>query len=426
MFSLSDRAKEAREIKMVAKCTIFTGGTVFVGNGQIRENASVVIENDKIKKVVEGTVHGFENARTIAFPGCTLMPGLIDCHTHIALDGSNDPFSSSMREPLPVKILKAARNAEQTLLAGVTTIRDMGGADGVDLEIRNAIQSGLIKGPRILASGRVICITGGHGWPIGQEADGSDAVMRAVRQQIKSGADLIKFMVTGGAMTPGCDPGAMQMTEEELKAGIQEAHKAGRKTAAHAKGQEGIIKALRAGIDSIEHGTVLTEEAISWMVDKSVPVIFTLSALHNMERTGVKGGVPTTILEKGLLYKSRRQESINMARRAGVLTAMGTDAGTPFNLHGENLVELERLVEVGYSPVQALMAATSVAARVLGLEKDLGTIEEGKLADLVVVDGNPAKDISCLSSNKQAIKLIIKNGELIFDDEIFLSSTHQL
>jgi imidazolonepropionase-like amidohydrolase len=416
MFSSFNCEHEAEEIKMVAENTIFTGGTVFVGNGQILENASVEIEDGIIKKVVKGAINGPENAKTIGLSGCTLMPGLIDCHTHIALDGSNDPFANSMLEPLPVRILKAVRNAEKTLLSGVTTIRDMGGADGIDLDIRNAIQSGLIRGPRILASGRVICITGGHGWPIGQEADGPDGVMRAVRQQIKAGADLIKFMVTGGAMTPGSDPGAMQMTEEELEAGIREAHKAGRKTAAHAKGEEGIIKALLAGIDSIEHGTVLTEDAISWMVEKKIPVIFTLSALYNMERAGVKGGVPAHVLEKALFYKSRRQESIKMAKQAGVLIAMGTDAGTPFNLHGENLAELERLVEVGYSPVQALMAATSVAARLLGLEKDLGTIEEGKLADLVVVDGDPVQDINCLSSNKQAIKLIVKDGDLIFND----------
>ncbi len=402
---------------MGSETTIFIDGTIFVGDGRILENTSIIVEGSIIRKVLNGMVTAPKDAKIISLSGCTLMPGLIDCHTHISLDGSVDPFAHSMSEPLPTKILRAAHNAQETLLAGVTTIRDMGGADNVDLEIKKAIQTGLIEGPRILASGRVICITGGHGWPIGREADGPDDVRRAVREQIKAGADLIKFMVTGGAMTPGSDAGAMEMTREELEAGISEAHKAGRKTAAHAKGEAGIMTALRAGIDSIEHGTALTEEAISWMVEKNVPVIFTLSALYNLERKGVDAGVPAYIMEKSLLCKQRRQESIAMAQNAGVLTAMGTDAGTPLDLHGENPCELERLVEVGYSPTQALMAATGIAARTIGLEKHLGTIEEGKQADLIVVKGNPVENISLLH-NKHSLKLIMKNGESILNDGI--------
>jgi len=313
--------------------------------------------------------------------------------------------------------LKVAHNAKKTLMAGVTTIRDMGGVDGIDLEIRNAIRSGLIPGPRILASGHMICITGGHGWFIGREADGIDEMMRAVREQIKYGADLLKFMVTGGAMTPGSDPGALQMTEQELEAGIKEAHKAGRKTAAHAKGEKGIISALRVGIDSIEHGTVLTEEAISIMLKKNIPVIFTLSALYNIENKGVNAGLSKSILDEVLLYKPRRQESIIMAQNAGVIIAMGTDAGTPFNLHGDNPCELARLVEVGYSPTQALTAATGIAAEVLGLEKYLGTIEEGKLADLIVVEGNPLENITLLN-NKQSIILIMQGGKFVQKTEV--------
>ena len=290
-----------------------------------------------------------------------------------------------------------------------------GARDSVDLEIMRAAASGLVKGPRILASGRAICITGGHGWPIGREADGPWEVAKAVREQIKAGAALVKFMVTGGALTPGCDAGASQMTREELEAGIFEAHKAGRKTAAHAKGAEGILCcALKAGIDSIEHGTVLTEEAVAWMSEHSVPLILTLSALHNMERVGVTEGVPAFALEKALLYKPRRQESIRMAQKAGLPIGMGTDAGTPFNRHGENLQELELLTRAGYSPEAALMAATSSAARILGLEKEIGTVEEGKLADLVVVEGNPVQDIARLS-DRNCIRTVIKAGEVIID-----------
>ncbi len=403
---------------MSMNITAFMGSNVFIGDGRILENASVVIRGSKIHKVAKNTSSIPKDANKISLTGCTLIPGLIDCHTHICLDGGSDPFGASKSDSYTIKVLKAAQNAKKTLFTGVTTIRDMGGVDGIDIEIRDAISSGLILGPRIFASGHMICITGGHGWLIGREVDGNDEIVKAVREQIKYGSDLVKFIVTGGVMTHGTDPGAVQMTEQELKSGIKEAHKAGRKTAAHAKGGQGIINALRAGIDSIEHGTVLTEEAISIMLERNVPIIFTLSALYNMEHKGVKAGLSKEILNKALLYKPERQESITMAKDAGVSIAMGTDAGTPFNLHGDNLDELERFVEVGFSPAQALKAATGTAAQVLGIDKYLGTIEEGKLADLIIVKGDPLQDISLLN-NKRSIKLIVKEGNFIYKDNDF-------
>lgn len=396
---------------MQSSAMLLTGGDVFVGDGRVLKHTAILIEEGRIQRVSAGKIPASAGAITISLAGCTILPGLIDCHTHIALDGSADPFAASLHDPPAVKILKAANHAKQTLLAGVTTIRDMGGADGVDLAIRDAIRAGLISGPRILASGRVICVTGGHGWPIGREADGADEVAKAVREQIKAGADLIKFMVTGGAMTPGSDPGAMQMTPAELAAGIQEARKAGRKTAAHAKGAAGIMAALRAGIDSIEHGTVLTPMSAEYMAKNNIPLVLTLSALYHMERAPA-GAVPAQIMAKARAGKPMRRKSIALARRAGVVAAMGTDAGTPFNPHGANPGELARLVEAGYPPVQALQAATSVAARTLGLENELGTIAPGKIADLIAVSGNPVDDVALLADPRR-LKLIVQGGNLI-------------
>ncbi|MBW2128799.1 MAG: amidohydrolase family protein [Deltaproteobacteria bacterium] len=338
------------------------------------------------------------------------MPGFIDCHVHLCLDAGPDPVGSCLTDPLPIIVLKAADAARRTLMAGVTTVRDLGGKAGIDIQIKRAITSGLIQGPRMLVSGQMICMTGGHGWQVGREADGPDEVRKAAREQIKSGADIVKLMATGGVMTEGVEPGSPQLSEEELRAGVREAHKAGKKTATHAMGTEGILNALRAGIDSIEHGVYLDEEALTIMAERNVPFIPTVSALYNIETKGTEAGIPDFAVEKTLKVKPHHLQSVRMAREAGVSIAMGTDAGTPFNRHGENLGELERLVEYGFSPMEAIEAGTRVAAGVLGLDDILGTIEEGKLADLIVVEGNPLEDVSILRQ-REALVHVIKGGK---------------
>jgi imidazolonepropionase-like amidohydrolase len=396
--------------------TAFVKGRVFVGDGRVLEQGTVLVEGERIVKVAEGDAAVPRDAQAIPLDGKTLFPGFIDCHVHFCLDGSPDPITALLHEPPPITTLKAARFARQTLMAGITSVRDLGGRDGIDLSIRDAIRSGLITGPRMLASGKVICMTGGHGWQMGREADGPDEVMKAAREQIKSGADVVKFMATGGIMTPGVEPGSEQYTEEELRAGIDEAHKSGRTTATHAQGTQGIINALHAGIDSIEHGIYLNEESISLMVKQNVPLIPTISALYHIETKGVEAGIPAFAVEKTRRVKSSHLESVRMAREAGVRVAMGTDAGTPFNTHGENIGELQRLVELGYSPLEALESGTRIAAQLLGLETVIGTIEEGKLADLVVVEGNPLDDIALLQ-HTEAIRLVMQGGRVIKSEQ---------
>lgn len=392
--------------------TAFAGGRVFVGDGRVLDRGSVLVEGERISKVSEGEISIPRDARRIDLNGYTLFPGFIDSHIHICLDGSPDPMGTLMREPIPLTAIKVAESARRTIMAGVTTVRDMGGKEGIDLIIRDAIKAGTAPGPRMLASGRVICMTGGHGWPMGREADGPYEVMKAAREQIKAGADLVKLMATGGVMTPGVEPGSEQFTEEELRAGIQEAHKADRKTASHAQGTQGILNALRAGIDSIEHGFSMNDETISLMLKRDVSFVPTLSALFNIESKGVEAGIPAFAVEKTLRIKPSHLASVRMAHEAGVRVAMGTDAGTPFNLHGKNLEELKWLVEVGYSPMEALISGTSIAARVLGLEEELGTISEGKLADLVVVEGDPLENINLLQK-AESIRWVFQGGRAV-------------
>ena len=401
-----------RRKKMI---TAFVDGPVIKGDGQILEHATVLVEGARIVKVAEGNVAIPKDARRIPLDGRTLLPGFIDSHVHLCMDASPDPITTVLAEPLTMTAIKAAQFAKQTLMAGVTSVRDMGGRNGVDLVLRQAVQSGLIPGPRMLVSGQLICMTGGHGWQIGREANGPDEVRKAAREQIKAGADIVKFMATGGVMTPAVEPGSEQLTEEELHAGIQEAHKAGKKTATHAMGTKGILNALRAGIDSIEHGVYLDEEAVSLMVKHDIPLIPTISALYNIDSKGVEAGIPAFAVEKTLQVKPFHLKSVRMAHEAGVRVAMGTDAGTPFNLHGENLIEVRLLVERGFSPMEAIESGTRIASQVLGLDKELGTIEEGKLADLIVVDGNPLEDVSLLL-NGEAIRLVMHGGKLVKGD----------
>lgn len=393
--------------------TAFVNGTVFVGDGKVLEHATVIVEGDRIVKVGKGKTPIPKGASKISLEKGTLFPGFIDCHVHLCLDGSPDPVATLMKDAVPITTLKASQLALRTLMSGVTMVRDMGGRDGIDLCLREAIRSGLALGPRMLVSGRMVCMTGGHGWPFGREADGCDEVRKAAREQIRAGADLVKFMATGGVMTPGVEPGAPQLTEEELRAGIEEAHKAGRKTATHAMGAEGILNALRAGIDSIEHGVYMNEETISFMKKKGVPFIPTLSALFHIEHKGVKAGIPAYAVEKTLRVKPHHLNSIRMAREAGVMVAAGTDAGTPFNEHGQNLGEMIFLADQGYSPVDALRAGTSVAAKVLGVEKDFGTVHEGKVADLVMVKGNPLEDIKTLPTS---VAVVMQGGKVVRND----------
>jgi len=392
--------------------TAFLKGLLFHGDGSVTERASVLVEGERIVKIGKENMAIPRGSKRISLEGRTLFPGFIDAHVHLCLDGSPDPMGKLASEPSVVTAIRASQLAQETLMAGVTAVRDMGGKDGVDLALREAIRSGMIRGPRMLVSRSMICMTGGHGWQFGRQADGPDEVRKAAREQIRGGADLIKLMATGGVLTPGVEPGAEQLTEEELRAGIEEAHKAGRKTATHAMGNRGILNALRAGIDSIEHGVYLDEEAATLMKKRQVPLVPTISALYHIEEMGTEGGIPAFAVEKTLRVKPHHLNSVRLAREAGLVVAMGTDAGTPFNRHGLNLTEMVLLTRNGYSSTQALQAGTGIAAQTLGLDKVIGTVEEGKLADLVVVEGNPLDDMEILLK-PEAVMLVMQGGNIV-------------
>lgn len=370
------------------------------GTGVLQPQVDIDIQGQRIAAIAP---HLPPQEEAWDLDGATVIPGLINAHVHLLLDASPNPMSSAERDPPAYLILQAARRAAAMVRAGITTARDMGGVAHADLSLRRAIEEGLVLGPRLLVSGKWITMTGGHGWSLGVEADGPDATRRAARAQIKAGADVIKLMATGGVLTPDVEPGAAQLTEEEMRAAIEEAHKAGRTTAAHAQGTTGIWNAVRAGIDSIEHGFFLTEPLCEAMAQRDVFLVPTLAAPYHILEQGTAAGIPAHAVEKTRQAFAAHRDSVILARQMGVPIALGTDAGTPFNHHDSIVTELGLLIEAGLSPMEALQAATREAARLLGQDEEIGTVEVGKQADLVILDGDPLAEISAVNQVQAVI-----------------------
>jgi imidazolonepropionase-like amidohydrolase len=389
--------------------TLLRNATLFDGTGTPpRSGVDVLIEGGRIAAIGSGATPR-EDAEIIDLQGRWLMPGLIDCHVHLTFNGDADEVSSAPTMPAPLLGWNASENARRTLEAGITAVRDLGAKDNVNVLLRNQIAAGKLPGPRVRAVGAAICMTGGHGWWIGRQADGADDVRKAVREQLRAGADAIKLIATGGVMTPGVDPRSPQLTEDELRAGIEEAHKAFVKVGSHAQATAGIKNAVRAGVDSIEHGIYLDDEAVGLMKERGTFLVATLVAPANISRFGLAAGIPSYMVEKSDRAAEAHKESFRKALRAGVRIAMGTDAGTPFNRHGENAQEIVLMVECGMKPADALVAATRSAAELLDMLDDTGTVEPGKSADLLILDGDPLADISILTPPDK-IAGVLKTG----------------
>ena len=386
---------------------------VIDGLGGATEKATLLIRDGRIAALGdEGRVSIPRGATSIDGRGLTILPGLIDCHVHLGLGGDADVVRTIQEEPPGLTLLKAARFARLTLEAGFTTVRDVGYRDHSIFSLKQSIQAGLLPGPRILAAGLVICMTGGHARFIGRQADGPVEVVAAVREQLEAGAEVIKFIASGGVLTPGTSPDCAQMSPDELAAGMAEARRAGRRVAAHAHGAEGMKNAIRAGAHSIEHATLMDEDAADLMAKHGVFMVATLSALATTADSGLACGIPDSAVGKAKQMRARHEASFKRSHRSGIPVAMGTDAGTPFNHHGENAQELERMVALGMSPMEAILAATSAAARLLGIDQEVGTIEAGKRADLVIVEGDPLKRISLLR-DKTKIAGVMQGGRFV-------------
>ncbi|HEX2913909.1 MAG TPA: amidohydrolase family protein [Chloroflexia bacterium] len=386
-----------------------------IDNGNIHERVDIEIEEGRIKGVSRSGEHAStdsvnpEVAGSLDLAGMTVIPGLINMHIHILMDAGNNPVVSG-QQPLPYLTLQAAKRAQAMLEAGITTARDLGGQDYAEMSLRRAINEGWLPGPHLLVSGKVLTMTGGHGYFIGIEVDGEDEARKAARYNLKMGADCIKMMATGGVLTPGVDPRSTQLSEAELRAGFEEAIKAGKLTATHAGGTEGIKNAVRAGVRTVEHGIFLDDEAIAMMIERGTYLSATLSAPKMIVAFGEAAGVPKYMVDKSREVMESHLKSFANAYKAGVKIGCGSDAGTPFNPHADLVTELQMMREGGMSTLEVLKAATAVSAEALKLESQIGTLEAGKFADLVVVDGDPLADLETL---RQPL-MVYKEGKLVF------------
>jgi imidazolonepropionase-like amidohydrolase len=380
----------------VADVTVFDGRTVKARRG-------VLFDEDGIRWVGAHARAPREarGARAVDGAGRTLLPGLIDVHVHLQFDGGADleREARELRTPGQAAI-KAVVNAKRNLDAGVTTVCDLGGMGGASIDVARAVAAGLVPGPRILAAGRALTVTGGHGHnlALSREVDGADGVRAAVREEIRAGATAIKLMATGGVLTPGIPVSFSAFTPDELRAGVREAHERGLPVAAHAIGAEGIRTAVLAGVDSIEHCNQLTTATAREMVERGTFRSPTICAVRGILEHADE--VPAYAVEKAKQVEADSKRSHRTAIRAGVRPVCGTDAGTPFNPHGSAPREILLMVEWGMAPVDALRAATANGAELLRLP-EVGTVEPGKRADLLLVDGDPVDDPRALLGRKR-------------------------
>ena len=384
-----------------------TGALLFDGSeAPPASGGTVVWEDGRIVSVGPDGALDLEGAEVIEAGGDALLPGLIDGHVHLSFDGTLHGVDTVATEPMETVRERAFRGARILLGAGITTARDQGSRHGVAIEVAAAQRAGEITGSRILASGRGITPTGGHGWMIGVEADGPDAVRRAVAAEIERGADVIKLFPTGGVLGTGAHGFDLVMSAEEVGAAVAEAHAHGRLVGAHVHGVPGIEMALDAGVDTIEHATGITDEQARRVVDQGVALVPTLTAMDVLVSSDVDLGAELQARVDEVLAVAA--SGIARAIAAGAVVLAGTDAGTPLNPPGRLAAEMEILSGLGLGALGAIAAATSRAAEVFRLE-GLGVVAPGAIADLILVPGDPSADLGVLARPR----LVIQAGEVI-------------
>jgi len=408
-------------VSFAQKRTILLCGGLIDGiNNEVQKEMSVIIEGNQIIEVQKGYLFATTEDDLINLKDYYVMPGLLDMHVHVESQYSKNSYLNRFVKDQATVAYEAAVFAERTLNAGFTTVRDLGGS-GVNVALQNAISRGLTDGPRIYTCAKAISITGGHGDPTngGKEgifdfpgpergvADGPDECRKAVRQQVKNGADLIKITATGGVLSVARDGYRPQFTEEEISAIVETANDFGIKVAAHAHGDEGMQRAVRAGISSIEHGTLMSTETMELMKKMGTWYVPTISAGKSVaDSAKIQGFFPALVKPKAISIGPKIQSTFAKAYKMGVPIAFGTDAGV--FAHGQNAKEFQFMVEAGMPAMEAIQSATVNAAKLLGQEHKLGQIQPAFLADIIAVKQNPIEDVSALMN----VSFVMKDGKV--------------
>jgi imidazolonepropionase-like amidohydrolase len=385
------------------------------------EHVTIIVDGNTITDIKPGYVAGNARESTIDLKNKTVMPGLIDCHVHLEQQGSKNSLLEGFTLTDADIAYHAAVYAKRTLMAGFTTVRDLGGS-GINISLRKAVQQGLVDGPRIFTAGRAISASGGHmdssvGFrddafnhkmgPDDGVADGRDELVKAVRLQVKRGSDVIKIASTGGVLDLSENGSGAEFSIDEIKTVVETAKDYGLKVACHAHGAEGIRRAILGGVASIEHGTFMNEEDMELAKKYGTYLVPTIIAGKSVSDSAkIKGYFPPVIARKAIEVGTQIQQTFGKAYKAGVKIAFGTDAGV--YAHGKNYLEFGYMVEAGMPPMEAIKAATTNAADLLGISDKTGSITKGKLADIIAVDGDPLSDIKTMKN----VSFVMKEGKI--------------
>ncbi len=402
------------------KTYIHCGKLIDAVSNTMLSQKTIIVEGNKIIEVKDGYITPGAADKLIDLKNYTVMPGLMDMHVHMESQTKRNAQAERLTSEPQDVAFQSVNYANTTLMAGFTTVRDLGGSR-VNISLRNAINNGTTIGPRIYTAGKSIATTGGHAdptnglkkefggdpGPIEGVVNGADDCRKAVRQRYKEGADLIKITATGGVLSQAKDGSNAQFTEEEIKAIVETAKDYGFKVAAHAHGAEGIKRAIRGGVNSIEHGTFLDDECIELFKKYGVYLVPTIIAgKSTADSAKIPGYYSAIVTPKALATGPRIQAAFAKAYKAGVKIAFGTDAGV--FMHGKNYLEFQYMTEAGMPAMEAIKSATISAATLLGVENMLGTVEKDKLADIVAVDGDPLKDIAVMGK----VVFVMKDGKV--------------